>query len=410
MTLRSYKYRIYPDLIQETNLNKTFGCVRFVWNKLVENFNNWSPDTKPTRLNEKLLKDDPEYIWLNEVSAGALQQKRMDFDETKKQLFNKKRKVKLGRPKFKKKGNRESYRLPNQKFSLNQEESTIRLEKIGFVKVVVDRHISPEANYRSVTVSKTPTGKYYVSILVDEHIELKPTTRHKIGIDLGLKDLFILSDGHVVDNPRWFRENQSKLKKAQQHLTRKVKGSNRYKKQRIKVAQVHEDIKNQRTNFLHEVSTALVTHYDVICIEDLNVKGMVKNHCLAKAIQDASWSSFVSMLEYKCNWYGKTLVKIDRWYPSSKTCSSCGYKLDTLDLDTREWTCPDCGNHHDRDLNAAKNILLKGFSDLTGETIEFTGFPKSVSAEYVEYRRGEVVSLFDASHHLASSMKRLVSL
>lgn len=410
MTLRAYKYRIYPNSIQETLLNKTFGCVRFVWNKLVENFNNWSPDTESSKINEKILKDDPNYIWLNDVSAASLQQKRMDFDETKKQFFNKKRKVKLGRPKFKKKGNRESYRLPNQKFSFNQEESTIRLEKIGFVKVVVDRHISPGANYRSVTVSKTPTGKYYVSILVDEHIELKPTTGHKIGIDLGLKDLFILSDGQVVDNPRWFRENQSKLKKAQQHLSRKTKGSNRYKKQRIKVAQVHEDIKNQRTNFLHEISTALVTHYDVICIEDLNVKGMVKNHKLAKAIQDASWSSFVSMLEYKCNWYGKTLVKIDRWYPSSKTCSSCGYKLDTLDLGTREWTCPDCGNHHDRDLNAARNILQKGFSDLIGEAIEFGSFSKLSSAEYVEYRRGEVVSLFGASHHLASSLNRLVSL
>lgn len=410
MTLKAYKYRIYPNSIQETLLNKTFGCVRFVWNKLVENFNNWSPDTESSKINEKILKDDPEYIWLNEVSAGALQQKRIDFDETKKQFFNKNRKVKLSRPKFKKKGNHQSYRLPNQKFSFDQESSTIRLEKIGYVKVVVDRHISPEANYRSVTVSKTPTGKYYVSILVEEFIELKPTTGYKVGIDLGLKDLFILSDGHVVDNPRWFRENQSKLKKAQQHLARKVKGSNRYKKQRIKVARIHEDIKNQRTNFLHEISTSLVTNYDVICIEDLNVKGMMKNHCLAKAIQDASWSSFVSMLEYKCNWYGKSLIKINRWYPSSKTCSSCGYKLDNLDLDTREWTCPDCGTRHDRDLNAAKNILLKGFSDLTGDPIEFGSFSKLSSAECVEYRRGEVVSLFDASHHLASSMNRLVSL
>ena len=410
MTLRAYKYRIYPDPIQETLLNKTFGCVRFVWNKLVENFNNWSPDVEPTKLNEKILKDDPEYIWLNEVSAGALQQKRMDFDETKKQFFNKKRKAKLGRPKFKKKGNRESYRLPNQKFSFDQESSTIRPEKIGYVKVIIDRAISPEDNYRSVTISKTPTGKYYVSILVDEAIELKPTTSYKVGIDLGLKDLFILSDGQVVDNPKWFRENQSKLKRAQQHLSRKIKGSNRYKKQRRKVAQIHEDIKNQRTNFLHEVSTALVTNYDVVCIENLNISGMIKNHCLAKAIQDASWLSFVSMLDYKCNWYGKTLIKIDRFYPSSKTCSSCGYKLDKLDLGTREWTCPDCGDYHDRDLNAAKNILLKGFSDLTGEEVEFGSFPKLSSAEYVEYRRGEAVSLFGASHHLASSLNRLVDL
>ena len=383
MHLKAFKFRLYPTSDQENLLNKTFGCVRFVWNQLTENFNSWNPITnpKPEPLNEKLLKDNPEFEWLNEVSAATLQQKRIDFDETKKQFFNRNRKTKIGRPKFKSRKNRQSFRLPNQKFKLDQEQSLIRLEKIGHVKIVLDRMIPDCANYRSVTISKDPSGKFYVSILVQININPKPLTGKMVGIDLGLKDLFILSDGSKIDNPKWFHENQMKLKKAQQHLSRKQPRSNRRNKQRIKVAKVHEKIKFQRNHFLHEVSTNLVTNYDVICVEDLNVSGMMKNHKLAKAIQNASWSSFVSMLDYKCNWYGKTLVKIDRWYPSSKTCSSCGSKVESMSLDVREWTCPDCGIHHDRDINAARNILQKGFSDLTGEPIEFGTFPKVSSAE-----------------------------
>lgn len=407
MNLKAYKFQIEPTPDQIVLFNKTFGSVRFVWNKLVENFNSWKPDFKPEKITEKTLKDNPDFEWLKEISAATIQQKRMDFDEFKKQFFNKKRKVKLERPKFKKKRNRQSFRLPNQKFSFDNETSSIRLEKIGYVKVVADRVIPNEASYRSVTVSKTPTGKFYVSILVKEEIKRKPLTGNKVGIDLGLKDLFILSDGQVVENPKFFRENQSKLKKAQQHLSRKTKGSKRREKQRIKVAKVYEDIRNARDNFLHEMSSAIVRDYDVICIEDLTVSGMVKNHKLAKSIQDASWSSFTFMLEYKCDWYGKTLIRIDRFYPSSKTCSCCGHKLKNLTLSTREWICPSCGSNHDRDLNAAKNILRKGYEDLTGVQVEFVGFPKPISVESIEYSRGEAVRLFDEHHHLASSVKRL---
>lgn len=225
-----------------------------------------------------------------------------------------------------------------------------------------------------------------------------------VGIDLGLKDLFILSNGQVINNPKWFRENQSKLRSAQRHLSRKKKGSVRRNKARIKVAKIHEKIKNQRMNFLHEVSSALVSNYDVICIEDLNVSGMMKNHSLAKSIQDASWSTFVSLLFYKCSWYGKTLVKIDRFFPLSKTCSDCGFKMDEMNLDVREWSCPSCGEKHNRDINAAKNILVRGFSDLSG--LEFDSFPKLSSEEYFENSRREELSLFGENHHLASSMKR----
>ena len=409
MTLKAYKFRLDPTPDQKVLLNKTFGCTRFLWNKLVDNFNSWTPTELPLKINEQTLKHQPEFDFLKEVSNCALQQKLRDFEETKKQYFNKKRKIKLGRPKFKKRGHNDAFRLTNLRFDLDQENSKVRLEKIGHVPIILDRTIKEPANYRSITVSKNSSDQYFASILVDELIELKPTTGRMVGIDVGLKDLFVLSDGIVIDNPRWFNKNQVKLKRAQQHLARKIKGSNRRNKQRIKVAKIHLKIKNQRTNFLQEVTTALVNNYDVIVIENLNVKGMVKNHNLAKAISDSSWSTFTSMLSYKCDWYGKSLVKIDRWYPSSKLCNCCGHKFEELVLGISEWTCSNCGSVHHRDLNAAINIERKGYSDLCGLPIEFDNFPKLSSVEYIEYRQGEVVRpmMFSNKHHLASSMNCL---
>jgi len=395
MHLKAYKFRIYPDKEQEVLLAKTFGCCRFVWNKLVDNFNNNSKEF----INEKTLKDTPEFEFLNEVSAAAIQGKRLVFDEFKKQFFNKKRKVKLGRPRFKKKSNRQSFSLSYQKFKLDQEKSLVRLEKIGWVKVVVDREIPENADFRNLTVSKTPTGKYFVSILVKQELNPIPSTGKVVGIDLGLKDLFILSNGQVINNPKWFRKNQAKLKKAQKHLSRKKRGSNRYNRQRIKVAKVHEFITNSRNYFLHNMSTALVNTFDIISVEDLNVSGLLKNRKLAKSISDAAWSTFVSMLEYKCNWYDKVLVKINRFFPSSKTCSSCGHKKEKMPLSIQEWTCPSCGCKHDRDLNASINILKEGWRSLTNQELS--------SAEYADYGRGAELRLSGDSHHLASAMKRL---
>lgn len=398
--LKAYKFRIYPDKEQQSKLNQTFGCVRVIWNHLVANFNSYGTDQYQEKYSEKEIKSNPDLFFLKEVSATALQQKRMDFYETKSQYFNKNRKVKLGRMKFKKKTNKQSYRLPNQRFKLDQENKTIRLEKIGFVDVVLDRHIPDDANYRSVTISKSKSGKFFVSILVKINVDMLPITGKCVGIDLGLKDLFIFSNGDVVNNPRWFRKNQSKLAKAQRHLSRKKKCSKRYEKQRIKVAKVHEKIANQRKYFLHCTSTALVREFDEIITEDLNVAGLKKTN-LGKSVSDASWSEFIRQLEYKSNWYGKSFVKIDRFYASSQICSSCGHKDGKKALDIREWTCSNCGVEHDRDFNAALNILVKGYSDLTGLTFEES------SAELVDYRRGGDVSLFDASHHLAASVKRL---
>ena len=395
MHLKAYKFRIYPDKEQEVLLAKTFGCCRFVWNKLVENFNEGGKET----VTEKTLKDTPEFEFLKEVSVAAIQGKRLVFDEFKKQFFNKKRKKKLGRPRFKKKSNRQSFSLSYQKFKLDQENGLVRLEKIGWVKVVIDREIPEDADFRNITVSKTPTGKYFVSILVKQELNPIPSTGKVVGIDLGIKDLFILSNGQAINNPKWFRKNQAKLKKSQKHLSRKTKGSNRYIKQRIKVARVHEFITNSRTYFLHNVSTSLVRTFDVISVEDLNVSGMLKNRKLAKSISDAAWSTFVNMLEYKCNWYGKVLVKINRFFPSSKTCSSCGHKEDKMPLSVREWICPSCCSKHDRDLNASINILKEGWRSLTDKELS--------SAEYADYGRGAELRLNGDYHHLASALKRL---
>jgi putative transposase len=396
--LKAYKFRIYPDKEQQTKLNQTFGCVRVLWNHLVANFNSYGTEEYQEKYSEKEIKSNPDLFFLKDVSAASLQQKRMDFNETKSQFFNKTRKVKLGRMKFKKKSNKQSYRLPNQKFKLDQDNSLIQLEKIGKVKVVLDRKI--KGDFRSVTVSKTPTNKYYVSILVKTSVNLLPSTGNMVGIDVGLKDLFILSNGIVANNPRWFRESQSKLAKAQKHLSRKKRGSARYEKQRLKVARIHEKIANQRSYFTHNMSSSLIKNFDVIVTEDLNIAGLKKTN-LGKSISDAGWSEFIRQLDYKSQWYGKIFVKIDRFYPSSQICSSCGHKDGKKSLDIREWTCSNCGIKHDRDSNAANNILVKGYSDLTGLSI------KDSSAELVDYRRGEDVSLFDDSHHLATSLKRL---
>lgn len=400
--LKSYKFRIYPTEDQKTKLNQTFGCVRFVWNKLVENFNNFNTPTFNANLSEADIKSSGEFPWLSDVSAASLQQKQRDFNETKSQFFSKTRKKPIGRMKFKKRGVRDSYRLPNPRFKLDRENSLIRLEKIGFIPIVLDRQIQEDADFRSVTVSKTPSGNFYVSILVKTNVDLLPQTGRAVGIDLGLNDLMILSSNHKIENPRWFRKNQAKLANAQKHLSRKKKGSNRYRKQRNKVAKVHEKISNQRKHFIHSITTSLIKEFDVICMEDLNVTGMAKNKSLSKSIMDAGWGEFIRQLKYKSSWYGRSFVQIDRFYPSSQICSSCGHKDGKKELSVRAWSCSACGVSHDRDMNAAQNILNKGFHDLIGSTI---------SDESFDYKRGEEVRLEDHLDDLiASSVKRLDTL
>lgn len=340
------------------------GCVRYYWNQQVAIFKTYDKETnpKPEFKTSTELRNETE--WMLEVSAAAIQQKEIDFKEYKKQLFNKSRKKKIGFPSFKKKNNRQSFRLPNQKFKIIGKK--IQLEKIGKVKMIIDREL-PQGKLMSVTISKNPSGQYFASILIETEIIHKVKTNKEVGIDLGIKTFSTQSDGVEINNPKFLNKNQIKLRRMQQHFSRKQKGSNRKNKCRLKIAKLHHKITNQRDWFLHNYSTSLINNYDTIFIEDLNVSGMLKNHCLAGAISDVSWSKFTSMLSYKAEWYGKDVVKVSRFFASSKTCE-CGVKNYNLKLSDREWVCEACGLLNSRDLLAANNILKEGrrsLGDLT---------------------------------------------
>ena len=398
MALKAYKYRIYPNKEQEQFLAHNFGCVRFVWNQMVSAFNSWSQVGPNPIVNEKRLKDNEECSFLKDAISYVLQQKRMDFDEMRKQFFNKKRAVKLGRPKFKKKGGRQSLRIPAASMYLSDFldiESGLKLPKLKSpIKTIIDRPFTGRP--KSVTVSKNVSNQYFVSILVEEEIQTFQQTHRSVGIDLGLIDIITTSDGQKLANPKLLRKNHAKLAKLQRALARKQKGSKRRELARIKVARLYQKVTNTRNWLYHNVSLSLVRDFDVICMESLNVKGMLKNRRLSRAISDASLSTLVTMIKYKSAWYGKTFHQIDTWHPSSKLCSACGHKMDDMNLSIREWTCPECQTHHDRDINAATNILNKGLSDLYGLT----------SDELADYRRGGEVRRVDVSS-TAHLMKRL---
>jgi putative transposase len=376
---------MYPNKEQQQFLDRNFGAARFIWNALVANFNNYGTDSFIKNMTEAELKSD--HPWLKEVISYALQQKRMDFFEFMKQHFNKKRKKKLGRPKFKKKGVvNDSFRLPGQCLgyakAFNFECGTVKLPKIKKpIKVKFDRQFKGQV--KSVTISKNKINEYYISVCVEEEIEQLPMTYKDIGIDLGLNDLLILSNGTKFQNPKIFRETQAELKHAQRHLLRKTKGSNRYNKQKLKVAKIYRKIVRQREWYLHNISLWLVKNFDSIILEDLNVSGMMKNHSLAKSIADACWSTLVGMISYKSKWHGKEVLQVGRFFPSSKLCSFCGHRYEgKMDLSVREWTCSSCGTRHDRDLNAAKNIYHQGMKKFHGLIM---------SEELPDYSRGETI-------------------
>ena len=354
-TLKAFKYRIYPTKQQQVLLNKTFGCVRVVWNHNVEVFNKYDKNLAEQEQSLSSTQLRQQFEWMNEVSAAALQQKEMDFKAFKKNYFSKTRKKKLGRPVFKNRNSRQSYRLPNQKFTLYQ--NAIRLEKIGKVKLIQDRAVPDDCKFMSVTISKNTCGQFFASVLVELEIAQKPKTGRKIGLDIGLKTFLTGNDGFAAENPTFFRESQAKLKHAQRHLCRKIKGSMRRKKAKLKVARIHNIIANQRKTFIQQITTQLIDIYDFIAIEDLNVAGMIKNRKLAKSLSDAAFSEFYATLSYKAAWYGKKVVKVDRWFASSKTCSCCGWKNEKLTLADRVFNCPICGLSKNRDLNASENIL-----------------------------------------------------
>ncbi|WP_293164627.1 RNA-guided endonuclease TnpB family protein [Okeania sp. SIO2C9] len=357
-----YKYRIYPSQIQIKKLNQLFGCCRYVWNQSLAYCNQLyiSGEKKPsyTDLTKQFItQTKKELAWLKEVASTPLQQSLKDLDQAYKNFFNsctgKRKGIKVKPPKFKSRKSRQTARFVGANYKVGQDK--LYLPKVGKIKIVWSRPLASQPT--SVTIIKDSANRYFASFVVETLPEPLPNTENSIGIDLGISTFATLSNGQKIFAPKPLKKSLKKLAKFQRKFARTEVGSKRHEKARLKVAKLHAKIKDIRAYFLHKLSTNLVTNYDCIVLEDLNVSGMVRNHKSALAISDLGWRQFRTLTEAKCEKYGREFRVINRWEPTSQKCSNCGFRGGKKELNVREWTCLSCGAHHDRDINAAVNIL-----------------------------------------------------
>lgn len=360
---RAYRFRFYPTPEQEQVLARTFGCARFAYNHMLRlRTDAWFSRQERIGYHETSaaltqLKKDPEFAWLNEVSSVPVQQALRHLQTAFANFFAKRAKY----PTFKRKDGPQSAEYTTSAFKWDGK--VLKLAKMNTpLDVRFSRTIPRAAKVTTVTVSKDAAGRYFVSMLCDDTVQPKAEVEGKVGIDLGLTHFAILSTGEKIAAPNTFRKHEAKLAKLQRRLAKKQKGSARRTKAKRKVARLHAKVADARRDFLHKLSTRLINENQVIAVESLSVSNMQKNRCLSKSIADASWSEFLRQLEYKAKWYGRELVGIDKWYQSSKRCSDCGYTAPKMPLNVRQWTCPECGSIHDRDVNAARNVLAAGLA------------------------------------------------
>ena len=360
---RAYRFRFFPTPEQELILARTFGCARFAYNYMLRlRADAWFQRQERVGYHETsaaltALKKTPEHAWLNEVSSVPVQQALRHLQTAFTNFFARRARY----PTFKRKDGPQAAEYTTSAFKWDG--TSLKLAKMDApLAIRWSRTIPKAAKVTTVTVSLDAAGRYFVSLLCDDAVAERPAVSGKVGIDLGLTHFAVLSTGEKVAAPNTFRKNEAKLAKLQRRLAKKTKGSNRRRKAKLKVAKLHAKIADSRRDFLHKLSTRLINENQVIAVESLSVSNMQKNRCLSKSIADASWSEFLRQLEYKAKWYGRELVGIDRWYPSSKRCSDCGHTMPKMPLSVRQWTCPECGSIHDRDVNAARNVLAAGLA------------------------------------------------